>query len=170
MVFKRLVIAIAVFTLFVAGAFTAFQVADTGQNAAAKTLQTQVNQSVVIEHDTYQYVNTDQYTAGFTDNTTAYYNNSTLSEGSDYYWNESDGTIRFDNSVGTEGETANLTYEYYENTQAVKDVSGPLSVVVEAIGRTGLLAAGLAFVVLFLFFGGFIAQRLSNNNLPRSNR
>lgn len=173
MVFKKFVIAVAVFVLFVGGAFTAYQVADLGQNAAADEPKNVTNETVVQEFDSFQFVDQalEQYTTGFNDSVTAYNSsNTTLERGTDYRWNETDGTILYlDTQSTNETNTSYVSYTYFENTQEVKEVSGPIETVTNAIGQTGFLAAGLALVVLILLFGGFIASRLTNG-MPKTNR
>jgi hypothetical protein len=175
MVFRKLIIAVCVFAIFAAGAFTAFQVADLGQKDAPADPRNVTNETLVQEYDAYQFVDnaTKDYTAGFDSDVTVYNNSSVeLTEGTDYEWNETDGTIIFkDTAKTTELDEANVSYTYYWNTQRVREVSGPLTVITEAIGRTGLLAGGLALVVLLVSFGGIVAKRIgTSGGLPESNR
>jgi len=174
MAFRELVIAVAVFTIFVTGAFTAFQVADLGQKDAPAEPRNVTNESIPQEYDAYQFVDnaTLQYTAGFNESVTVYNNSSVeLTEGTDYEWNETDGTILFKDTAKTnEGDPANISYTYLYNTQRVREVSTPINTIVQAIGRTGFLAGGLALVVLLIAFGGFVASKFNESSLPQSNR
>lgn len=173
--FRSIVVAAAILIVFASGAFTAFQVADVGQNEAPDVPRTATNESIVVEYDTYQYVDnaTAEFTTGFNNSSIEVYNSAgvKLTRGEDYRWNNSDGTILFLNSSATtEGNSASITYEYYKNTEAVQDVSGPLSTTVEAIGLVGVAATALALVVLLLAFSGFIASKIGSSGAPRSNR
>lgn len=174
MAFRELVIAVAVFTIFAVGAFTAFQVADLGQKDAPAEPRNVTNETLVQENDAYQFVDnaTREYTAGFNDSVTVYNNSSVeLSEGTDYEWNSTDGTIKFiDTAKTTEGDNATISYTYYWNTQNVREVSTPINTIVQAIGRTGFLAGGLALVVLLIAFGGFVASKFNESSLPQTNR
>ena len=172
--FRGIVVASAVLVVFAVGAFTAFQVADVGQNNAPDEPATAVNESIVVEYDSYQYVDnaTDEFTTGFNNTTTVYNTNGTeLDRGTDYEWNNSDGTILFLNtSATTEGDSANITYDYFTNTETVRDTSGPLTAVVEAVGWVGVAGTGFALVVLLLWFGWFIVSKIGNSGAPRSRR
>lgn len=174
MVFKRLVIAVAVFAIFAAGAFTAYQVADLGQKDAPADPRNVTNETLIQEYDAYQFVPnaTKEFTAGFDDNVTVYNNTShELTEGEDYEWNETDGTIIYKDTASTdEGNESTISYTYYWNTQRVREVSGPLKALTQAIGRTGLLAGGLALVIFLVAFGGLVAKRIGGSDMPQTNR
>jgi len=165
---RRFVIAVSVFAIFVAGAFTVFYVADIAQNDAPAEPQNVTNESIVQETNAYQFVDnaTEEFTAGFNDSVTVYNNSSVeLTEGDDYEWNSTDGTIKFLNSPKTQdGEPANISYTYFENTQQVKEVSGPITIIVDAIGRTAFMAGALGLVAVLLLFGGFVAQRFTGTS------
>jgi len=169
---KRFVIAVSVFAIFVAGAFTVYYVADIGQKNAPAEPRNATNESLVQENDAWQFVDnaTKQYTAGFNDSVTVYNNSSVeLTEGDDYEWNSTDGTIQFEDTAKTnEGEPANISYTYYHNTQAVREVSGPITIIVNAIGKTAFMAGALGLVAVILLFGGFVAQRFSGSSSPYS--
>lgn len=173
--FRSIVVAAAILVVFAAGAFTAFQVADVGQSDAPDVPRTATNESIVVEYDTYQYVDnaTAEFTTGFNNSSIHVYNNdgAELTRGTDYEWNNSDGSVLFLNTTATtEGDGASITYEYFKNTEAVQEVSGPLTATVEAIGWVGVAASGLALVVLLLAFGGFVASRIGSSGAPRSRR
>lgn len=174
MVFKRLVIAVAVFTVFAAGGFTAYQAADLGQKDAPADPRNVTDEQLAQEYDAWQYVDnaTREYTAGFDENVTVENGTgATLEEGKDYSWNETDGTIKFhDTSSTNESNSSSIDYTYYWNTQRVREVSGPIKSVTQAIGRTGLLAGGLGLVILLLTIAGFFAKKFNSSSIPKSNR
>jgi len=174
MEFQRMVIAVAVFVMFVGGAFTAYQVADLGQKNAPSDARNVTNETIPQEYDAYQFVDKAllEYTAGFNDSVTVYNSSDVeLEQGTDYEWNDTDGTIRFLNTPKTdESNPATITYQYQWNTQRVREVSGPLSVVTDAIGKMGLFAGGLSLVVFLVVTGGFVAKRIGGSNVPARNR
>lgn len=149
---RTAVIALAVFVLLTAGTFTIFQIANASQNQAASDTQTVQNESLVQQVGNWILVSkaTDQYTAGFNETVTVY--NSTgyeLTEGTDYKWNESDGAIKFlDTNSTSDSSTANITYDYQENTQAVKDISQPLDTVITGQQFVLVAFAGLGLIAL----------------------
>jgi hypothetical protein len=144
-----------------------FQVADAGQDQAADQQLTQTNESIVQEYDAYQFVDValDEYTTGFNSTVTVYNStNATLTEGTDYEWNETDGTILFKSTANTtEGNTAYITYDYTENTPGVQTLSGPVGVIVEAVGTFGLLGGGFAFVVFLLAIAVFFGKKFTSS-------
>jgi len=174
MVFRKLVIAVCVFAIFVGGAFTVYQVADLSQKNAPADRKNVTDEQLVQEYDSYQFVDnaTQEFTAGFDENVTVKNQSGyELTEGDDYQWNETDGTILFKDTQHTEeGNTSTINYTYFRNTQRVREVSGPLTIITEGIGRTAFLAGGFGLVVLLLVFGGFVAKRIGSNRMPASNR
>ncbi|MFB6198036.1 MAG: hypothetical protein ABEI52_07190, partial [Halobacteriaceae archaeon] len=158
----------------VGGAFTAYQVADLGQRNAPSEQRNVTNETIPQEYDAYQFVDKAllEYTAGFNDSVTVYNNSSVeLTEGVDYEWNSTDGTIKFNDTPKTnESNPANITYQYQWNTQRVREVSGPLSVVTDAIGKMGLFAGGVSLIVFLIVTGGFVAKRIGGSNVPARNR
>jgi len=174
MEFQRIVIAVSVFAIVAVGALAMFQVADLGQRAAPAENRTAVNESIPQEYDAYQFVDnaTEQFFAGGTENVTVYNNSSVkLEKGIDYEWNATDATIKFNDTPKTnESNPANVTYTYQYNVQRVREVSGPLSSLTEAVGLMPLFAGGVGLVVVLIVMGGFIAKRVGKASMPRSNR
>lgn len=173
--FRRLVVPVIVAVLVVGGAFTAYQVSDYAQGSAAEQdgYTTVENETVMQQVDMWQFVNATQrqYTTGFNDSVTVYNNSSVeLQEGTDYEWNETDGTIYFYDTASTEDNApANVTYEYSQNTQAVKELGGPVTVLTEAVGRYGFLGAAGALVVFLIAFGAIAARAFADSG-PSTNR
>lgn len=173
MAFKKLAIFVGLFVIFTAGAFTAMQVADIGQDNAPAEQKNVTNETLVQEYDAYQYVDKAlvQYTAGFDENVTVYNNTSVeLTEGEDYEWNESDGTIRYHDTAKTnETNQSTISYTYYENTKDVKELSGPIRSLVEGLGLLPLMVGGIALCLFLIYIGGFIASKFTNGTME-SNR
>jgi hypothetical protein len=175
MEFGRIVVAAAVLSIFAVGGLAAFQMAESAQQAAPDQNQTAVNETIAQEFDAYQFVDagTATYTTGFNNTTTVY--NATSGEefnrGTDYKWNQSDGTVLFLDTVNTsENHSALITYHYTRNTAAVRETGGPLTAITEAFGGVAFLAAGLSLAVVLLVVAVIVARRIGSNNLPTSNR
>lgn len=173
MAFRRYVIAVLVFVVFVGGAFAMFQVADAGSDSAARTAENVTNESINQQVGIWQYVNksTQEHTAGFNETVTVYNSNDQeLTKGEDYQWNATDGAIKYENTASvTDGETGNISYAYFENTQDVKGLSSIIDPIVAFVGRGGLLAGGLGLVVVLLAFGALIARYIGDSG-PQTNR
>lgn len=173
--FRQLVIPVLVMVIFVGGGLVAYQVADLGQKAAARDDGTTVtNESHIQQVGMWQFTSnsTNRFTAGFSSNVTVYNNSSTeLVEGQDYEWNATDGSIFFYNTASTnDGDPFTITYTYFQNTEGVRELSGPIRVITEGVGSISYLAAGLALVVFVLGFGAFLAKYLGSRGGPRTNR
>lgn len=172
--FRGIVIPVLVLVLFVAGAFGAYQVADLGQKDAARDGGNLVeNETHVQQVGMWQLVDrsTEEFTAGFNDSVTVYNDTSTeLAEGDDYEWNASDGAIFFYDTTSTsDGTQFTITYTYFQNTEGVKDLSGPLDVITRGVGQMGYFGAGIALIVFLLAFATIIGKRLGDDT-PTSNR
>lgn len=170
--FRRFVIPVLVLVIVVGGAFAAYQVADSARDSAAQEADTVTNETLVQQVGTWQLVSksTDEFTAGFNDSVTVYNNSSVeLTEGTDYEWNETDGAIKFlDTDSTSDGDPANITYTYFENTQEVKRVAGPLDVIVTGLGKFGYAGGAIALVVFLLAVAAFVAKSWAKG--PKTNR
>lgn len=173
MEFKSVIVATLLLVIFVGGSFAAYQIASTGQDAAAQQPKTITNETLVQQVDTWQLVSksTQEFTAGFKQNVTVYNATGTkLTEGTDYQWNSTDGAISFEDTPSTnDGANANITYTYYENTESVKTISGPLGVITTTLGRSGYIVGALGLVVILLTVGGILAKSFADSG-PKSNR
>lgn len=172
--FRKIVIPVFVFVIFVGGGFAAYQVADLGQKSAARDDgQTAVNETHIQQVGMYQFVDqsTEEFTAGFNDSVTVYNSSDTeLVEGEDYEWNSTEGSIFFYDTANTDdGSAFNITYTYYKNTERVRELSGPLGVITGGLGQVAYFAAGLALVVLILAFGALVGSYLGDDG-PQTNR
>lgn len=171
--FTDLVIPVMVFVIFVGGAFTAYQVADGAQNQAAQVNATVTNETLTQQVGNWQLVSksTEEFTAGFNDTVTVYNQSGVeLTEGTDYEWNSTDGAIKYLDTANTQdGNSSNITYTYFENTEAVKDLSGPVGVITTAVGKSAYLVGGLGLVVLLLAVVGLVAKVFGESG-PQTNR
>lgn len=159
---RTIVVAVVVFAIFAAGGIAAFQVSQQSQNQAAQVQDTQTGEQIVQETGIYQFVDRaqDDFVVGFNDTVTVRNSSGTvLSEGTDYEWNSTDGTIKFINTSSVQdGQAGEINYGYEENTQEVQRVGRPLRSMTEAIGRLPLVAGGLGLSVLLIGFAGFLAR------------
>lgn len=171
--FKRFVVPFVLLVIFAAGGVVVYQAADYAMDDADRVEKTVENETLVQETAAYQYVNKslETFTAGFNDSVRVWNASDVeLTDGTDYDWNETDGTIRFYDTARTnDGSTANITYDYLENTQDVKTLWGPVSGIVAAVGETPLFVAGLGLVVLLIVVAGFFAKKMTGGG-PRTNR
>ena len=173
MSFKKFVVPVLLFAVVAAGAFTAYQVSDLGQADAAREQVNVSNESISQQTGIWQLTDnaTNTYTTGFQDEVSVYNNTGDeLVRGTDYEWNASDGSILFYSTANTtDGASATISYTYGQNTQAVQEVSGPLSGITEGIGLSPILAGGIALVIFLIAVGGFMAKRFADSG-PSTNR
>lgn len=173
MAFRRYVIAILVFVIFVAAAFTMMIVADLSEDSAAQVADNVTNESINQQVDLWQFVNKaiEDDTAGFNESVTVYNSSDVeLEEGVDYEWNATDGTIKYHNTAKVnDGETGNISYTYFRNTQEVSELSKVIDPIVAFVSRSGLFVGGLGLVVVFLAFGSLVARYLGGQDF-QSNR
>lgn len=174
--FRKIVIPVLVFVLFVGGAFAAYQIADFGQGAAAQDDgQTVTNESHMQQVGMWQFVDrgTNEYTTGFNDSVTVYNSSDVeLTEGTDYRWNETEGTIFFENTPNTtDNAQFNITYTYFSNPPETRELDRVLDTITGGLGQMGYFAGGIALVVFLLAFGGFVAKYVgTKSNQPRTRR
>lgn len=173
MAFRRYVLPILVFVLFVGGAYTMFLVVDAGSDSADRTPEYVENESINQQVGLWQFTNKalDQHTAGFNESVTVYNaSDHELTKGEDYQWNASDGSIKYENTNDvTDGNTGTISYHYFENTEDVKGLSRVIGPLAGLVGQGGLLVGGLAIVVMLLAFAGLVSRFFSGNDF-QSNR
>lgn len=161
--FKSVMVAVMMFVLVTVVAFGGYQVADASQDGAATVDRTVTNETITQYYDTWQLVNksTAEFTAGFSDSVTVYNSTDTeLTRDVDYAWNATDGAILFYDTPSTNATAnATITYEYQENTNTVKQLAGPIGVVVKGLGQLPLMAAGLGFAVIFFAVGAIVLKQ-----------
>lgn len=173
--FRRLVIPVLVFVILVGAAFTAFQVSDYAQGSAAENPDaiTVDNETILQQVEMWQFVQASQepYTTGFDENVTVYnHNDDELEEGVDYEWNATHGSIYFYDTADTsDNDPANVTYDYYENTEDVKTLGQPLQVITSFLGYSGYIGAAIGLVIMLLAFAGLVARNFADSG-PGTNR
>lgn len=172
--FRALVIPVVIMVVFVAGAFTAYQVADIGQKDAARDQGTLVENETHVQRIGFWQLtdnSTNTFFAGANDTVTVYNNSSAvLDRGDDFEWNKTEGAIYFYDTASTnDGDPYNITYTYFTNTKDVQQVSGPLSVVTRGMGYMAYLVAGIAMVV-FLLGIVYIVKSFLDNSTPTTRR
>lgn len=175
MAFKRLAVAVAVFVILVGGAFTAYYVADYGADSAAQEPAQVTNETISQQVDVWQFVGkaTEEHTAGFNESVTVYNSSGVeLTKGTDYEWNATRGTIAYRNTANVQDNVnGNITYTYFENTEGVQILSGPIGGITDAIGWLGVLGAGFSLIVLLLAVAALVARAFSGRGgPPRTNR
>jgi hypothetical protein len=154
--FRTVVVAALLLVLAVVGAFAALQI---GQDARRETAQITVerNDSLAVEPDIRQKLvsDADHDPTRYADSINVTYNGTQFTEGTEYdYFNES-GEIEF---LVNETAEANITYQYDIPRDQAADAQ--LQTATDAMPLIMRVAIGFAFVVVFLFIGGFAASRL----------
>lgn len=173
MQFRRYVVAVAIFVLFVGGAFTIYAAADAAEDSAAQEPDEVVNESINQQVDIWQFVDkaTVDSTAGFNESVTVYNSSGTeLTKGDDYLWNASSGTINYQNTASvTDGATGNITYTYFENTEDVKALDSVIDPLVTFVGNAPILLAGFGFIIVFLVIAGIVNKYVFRDDM-KTNR
>jgi len=134
-------------------ALIGFQAAlvDSGDDIAVENESWTPNPGVYVALDDSNQANT------YYDNETTVYNttnnNGTLMEqGTDYRWNETDGTIQAVSGGGLDGATAaNITYSYQETTAEQERLAGMVAQLPRIVGIALPL---LSILILFIFLTG----------------
>lgn len=151
------------FVVLVIAAFALFQIGDVGLAAAGTQPVTETNESVVIDYDSSTRVSAamSRYTQGFEDNETVYNSSGAeLVEGTDYTWNTTSGAVTFKNTANTtEGNTANVTYTYQQNTEEIRQSEPGVRALIEAVGGPIVFAPLITFAGLILIGLAYYATR-----------
>lgn len=154
MAYRKLVIAVLLFVAVAGIAFGTLQIADSARGQADYTVQNVTNESIVQETGIWQYVNEalNDDTAGFRADVTVYNSSDVeLTEGTDYEWNATDGTITYFNTASVnDGATGNISYTYLENTRAVSVLSRVIDPVATFVSQAPLMVGGLGLGILLL--------------------
>lgn len=173
MAFRRFVIPIVLFVLVAGIAIGTLTIADAASDEAARTAENVTNETINQQVDVWQYVNRslDDSTAGFNESITAYNNTGVeLTKGTDYQWNATDGTIKYENTPRVNDNTnGNVSYTYFENTQNVNALSAIIDPLVLFVSQTPLLIGGLALGVILLAAAGILSKYVGDSG-PKTNR
>lgn len=115
------------------------------------------NESWTPNTGTYVALDDSNLDRAYYDNDTTVYNttnnNGTLMEqGTDYEWNDTDGTIQAVSGGGLDGATsANITYSYQRTTAEQERLASMAAQLPRAVG---VILPALAILVLFVMFRG----------------
>jgi hypothetical protein len=148
--------ALLAFVVITVGAFIVLQIGGAGLSEAGTADETVQNESIIINYSQPTSVSTanDRYTQGYNDTVTVYNSSGTeLTAGTDYDWNASAGAVTWYNtSQTTEGNTAEITYQYSQNVESVRASEPGIRTVIEAVGGPIVFIPMITFVgLLFLW-------------------
>lgn len=156
--FKTLVVAAVILVLASAGGLAAYQIADHARGEAAQTT-VEREDSLAVEPDIRQKLVSDDdhdpTAYGENGTETVEYDGTVWEPSGNYTYYADTGEIEF---LRDEPDEANISYQYDVPADQAGDEQ--LQLVTVAFNNVGLLATGFAFVVLFLFLGGFVARRM----------
>lgn len=162
MAFRKIVLAVLVFVAVAGIGIATLEIADSAKAEGDRTPVNVTNESIVQEVGIWQFVNKaiEDDTAGFRENVTVYNSSDVeLTEGTDYEWNATDGTITYFNTARvTDGATGNISYTYLQNTRPVSVLSRVIDPVVALVSWSPLLAGGLGLSVILLAVGAIVAR------------
>lgn len=156
--FRTVVIAAAILTLASAAGLAAYQI---GEDARAEAAQDSIERtdSLAVDSGIRQKLVSDQdhdptaYGANGTE--TVEYNGTVWEPSGNYTYYPSEGEIEF---LRDEPGSANITYQYdIPENQRLDEQAQTTTVGFGLIARVGV---ALAFVVLLLFIGGFVARKM----------
>lgn len=169
MAFRKVVVAAVVLVVASVAGLAAYQIgADARGEAAQQTIER--NDSLAFDSGIRQKLvsDDDHDPTRYGDNgtETVEYNGTVLDPGpNNYTYYPSDGELQFNRDEPGE---ANISYQYDIPADQVAD--DQLQTVTESYGQVMLVGVGLAFVVLFLFIGGFAAKRMGIGSPSRRGR
>lgn len=117
---------------------------------------TVTNESMTAQLDTWQQVDAPNYTRSFYDNETVYDSGgAALTEGSDYEWSTSNGSVYFYSSgTVSSGEEVSISYAYTAPLETARQLKGVVSIPIQVLFPFGAL-----IVVAFAVAGFAIAIR-----------
>lgn len=99
-------------------------------------------ETVIVDYDTDTQVAEPSTLEGYGDNPTITVGGTELVRGTDYYWNESSGTINWqDKSKTADGDEARVSYAAYQRTPQTEASWTILSPLMGLFGLFGLVAA-----------------------------
>jgi opacity protein-like surface antigen len=154
--FRTVVVAALALVLAITASLAVLQIAEDSRRETAQDVAER-NDSLAVEPNISQKLvsDTDHDPTRYNDTINVTYNGTQFQEGQDYAYNQSVGEITF--LVDEPGE-ANISYSYDIPEAQVADEQ--LQTTTVSTGLVMRVAVGLAFVILFLFIGGFAATRI----------
>lgn len=174
MAFRRYVVPVLLFVMVVGVAFGTLQMTDAAADSAAREAVNVTNESVSQQVGLWQFVNkaTADHTTGFGENVTVYNaSDAELTEGVDYRWNSTDGSIYYENTANvTDGDVGNISYTYYRNSQEVRGLSRVINPIVGFVAQFPLFVGGLGLGILLLAAVAILSRYLNNSSAPKTNR
>jgi len=157
--FRTLAVAAVILALAATAALAAFEI---GQDARAEAAQQTIerNDSLAVDPAIRQKLvsDTDHDPTAYGANGTerVEFNGTVWEPDGNYTYFPSDGEIEFQRN---ESQPANVTYQYDIPADQTLDEQGQTAT--ESFALVMRFAIGAAFVVLFLFVGGFVARRIN---------
>lgn len=163
--FRTVAIAALILVLASVAAFAAFTIAEESRSEVPQQT-VERNDSLAVEPDIRQYLAPDQDhdpTAWGSNGTERVeYNGTVWQPDGNYTYYPDAGEIEF---LRNETGEANISFQYDVPKDQVADEQ--LKTVTRGFGNIMRVGVGLAFVVLFLFIGGFAAKRIQTTNGSR---
>lgn len=162
MAYRKYVVAVLLFVAVAGIGIATLEIADSAKDGADRQPVNVTNESIVQEVGLWQFTNKalEDDTAGFRSNVTVFNSSDhELVEGTDYEWNETDGTVTYFNTQNvTDGNTGNISYTYLENTRQVSVLSRVIDPVVGFVSWSPLLVGGLGLAVLLLAAAAIVTK------------
>lgn len=154
--FRTVVVAAVILVLAASGALAAMSIAEDARSEAAQTTMER-SDSLAVEPDLRQKLvsDDDHDPTGYGDTITVTYNGTEWTAGEDYEYYQSSGEIEF---LRDEPDEATIDYRYEVPEDQVQDEQ--IQTLTVGFTDIALLATGLAFVVLLLFLGGYVARKM----------
>lgn len=164
MKFRKVVIATMILVLATTAGLAAYTIADEARGEAAQTTVEQTDELAVEANIVQKLVSDDDHQPTVYGETVdaELSGGGELNEGDDYLYYQENGSIEF---LVDEDDTAIIDFTYDIPRDQVAD--DQLQTLTGAYGNVIMVAVGLAFVVLFLFIGGFAAKKMGVNSPPR---
>jgi hypothetical protein len=165
--FRTVVIAAVLLVLASVAGLAAYQISDTARGEAAQ-MTVERTDSLAVEPGYRQKLvsDADHDPTRYGSTVTVVYNGTEWTADGNYTYYQESGEIEFQRD---ENGSANITYQYDIPRNQVAD--DQLQTLTESYGQVIMVVVGLAFVVLLLFIGGFVARKMGvGNQKLRSNR
>lgn len=123
---------------------------------------TVTNETVTADIDNWTAVDAPDYVLSFDDSVTAYNSSGAeLTEGTDYEWNATDGTIKYlgGSSSVSDGEDTSVTYTYTAKTETSRQMKGILTLAYRGLPYLLFLAVGFFAIAVVAVVGQLLGAR-----------